>query len=420
MIAGLAEPLIGLADTAILGNLAEGSTEAVGGVGIAVGLFFFVFWTFIVIHPTMVATVSRYLGEKRVEELDALVFQLVVFNAVLGLVLWVVTSTYAPELLGLYNAKGEVLRQATTYFRIRALGFPLMLMTFLMFGVLQGLQNLKWEMWIVLLGGSLNIVLDLLLVYGVEGLVPAMGVAGAAYGSLASQVVMFAVTLWLLLRHTPFSLKPVLRVDHRFRETLGVSGHFMVRTLTINTVFYLATSTAAKVDEHALAAHAMAMQVWTFSFFLLDGYSSVGQTMSGKLFGEGRTQDLRWLSGRLIRIGFAISGTMVLGYTLLYGFLGKWLSNDPLTQRAFEEMFWLLILTIPIAVLAFTYDGILKGLAEARFLMRMMLTALLLFAAVLWLQSPSIQSVWIGFLVWMGFRTLANAWYFNRSIPTHS
>lgn len=416
MVSGLAEPLIGLADTAILGHLEHGSTAAIGGVGLAVTFFFLLFWTFVVLHPAMVATVGRFLGKGQEASLDGLVFQLVLFSLGLGLLIWGITSTWATELLMLYKAEGQVLTNAVDYFRIRVMGFPLMLVTYLFFGVFQGLQNTKWAMWIALVGGGLNLVLSLILVYGIEGYVPALGVVGAAYGALVSQVVMFACALFILLMRTPYKLRPMWKRHPEFVNTLGVSANFMVRTVAINAVLFISNRTAAGIGDAQLAAHAMAFQVWTFSFFLLDSFSMAGQAMIGKLLGEGAFDQMRWLSKRLLRIGWLLAMVLAGVYLLGYSFIGHLLSNDPLAVSHFESIFWLLVLMLPLSPPAFTYDGLLKGLAEAKFLRNMMLVASCIYAITVFLLPTSLQAVWWGFIAWMTLRTFWPGWYFHRKL----
>lgn len=416
MISGLAEPLIGLADTAILGNLEKGSTAALGGVGLAVSLFFLFFWTFVVLHPAMVATVGRYLGKDKVETLDGLLFQLVIFNLLLGGLVWLGSSTWASELLTLYNAKGDVLTNGVDYFQIRVMGFPLMLVTYLFFGVFQGLQNTRWAMWIALMGGGLNLVLSVLLVYGVDGLIPALGVKGAAWGALGSQVLMLGVTLFFLLKKTPYRLRPVWKLHSEFWATLKMGANFMLRTLSINAVLFISSRTAASFGEAQLAAHSMAFQIWTFSFFLLDGFSMAGQAMSGKLLGERSFEQLRWLSKRLLLIGGGLTVVLVCIYWVGYGFIGHVFSNDIAAVAQFESFFWLLVLTLPLSTPAFTYDGLLKGMGEARFLRNMMVVAACMYALTVLVLPSSLQAVWWGFVAWMSLRTFWPGLYFRRKL----
>lgn len=416
MIAGLAEPVMGLADTAILGHLDTGSTAAIGGVGVAVGLFFLIFWSFVVLHPAMIGIVGRYLGQGKAALLDGLLFQLVLFSVFLGSAIWWVSSSWAGELLMLYNAEDEVLRNAVDYFEIRVTAFPLMFVTYMLFGVIQGLQNTRWTMWIVLMGAGLNLILDLVLVYGIEGFVPAMGVKGAAWGTVASQVLMLVSVLFVLFKKTPYRLRPDWKLHPEFMKTLGVAANFMARTLSLNAVLFMASRSSAAIGEAELAAHTMAIQVWVFSFFVLYGFSTAGQAMSGKLIGERSFAHLRWLSTRLLWIGGGLALVLVVVYLLGYGVIGHLLSNDEAAVTQFESIFWLLVLTLPVSAPAFTYDGLLKGMSEAKLLRNLMAIAACVFVITLVVLPGSLQAVWYSIVVWMAFRTVGTAWFFRRKL----
>ena len=62
-------------------------------------------------------------------------------------------------------------------------------------------------MAIGLAGGGINIILDLILVLGIDGVIEPMGVAGAAWASVAAQVLMTLLCIVFLYRKTPFNLK---------------------------------------------------------------------------------------------------------------------------------------------------------------------------------------------------------------------
>ena len=55
------------------------------------------------------------------------------------------------------------------------------MLTIGIFGIFRGLQNTYYPMIIAIVGTILNIVLDIILVYGVEGFINPMFIQGAAY-----------------------------------------------------------------------------------------------------------------------------------------------------------------------------------------------------------------------------------------------
>ena len=63
-------------------------------------------------------------------------------------------------------------------------GFPFTLFTIAVFGTFRGLQNTYYPMIIAIVGALANIILDFIFVYGIEGIIPAMHIKGAAYASV--------------------------------------------------------------------------------------------------------------------------------------------------------------------------------------------------------------------------------------------
>ena len=201
IIAGIAEPLISLTDIAIIGNVEEHSIEALAAAGLVGSFLSAIIWIVAQTKTAISAIVSQHLGANRLHAVKTLIPQAIGFNFILSLFIYSITAFFAEAIFSLYNAEGLILSYAADYYRIRAIGYPLTLITFAIFGIFRGLQNTYWAMKCSLTGALVNVVLDYLLVYGVEGLIPPLHLKGAAYASLAAQSVMLLMALWLSLIH---------------------------------------------------------------------------------------------------------------------------------------------------------------------------------------------------------------------------
>ena len=201
----------------------------------------------------------------------------------------------------MYNADGLILEYSVAYYKIRAIGFPLTLFVFSTFGVFRGLQNTFWPMVISIVGAVLNIVLDLVLVYGVEGYIEPMHVIGAAWASVIAQGVMAILALALILKKTPFQLRLEFPFNKEIKNMLGISLNLIIRATALNVALYLANSYATKYGDSYIAAQTIAFQIWLFFAFFIDGYSSVGNIVSGKLLGERNYKKLWRLSRQYYR-----------------------------------------------------------------------------------------------------------------------
>jgi len=408
IIAGIAEPILSITDTAIVGNLQQHPTEALAAVGIAGSFISAMIWILAQTRSAISATISKYLGAKKLDEIETLPAQIIMINLILSGIIWFLTVFFVEEIFRLYNADGLVLNYAIDYYKIRAIGFPLTLFVFSVFGVFRGLQNTYWPMVISVIGAVLNVVLDFILVFGIEGFIEPMNVKGAAWASVIAQAVMAILSLVLLLKKTPFNLKLSFTFNKEIINLLGLSLNLMGRALSLNIALYLANAYATKYGNNYIAAQTIAFQIWLFFAFFIDGYSSVGDIVSGKLLGEKNYKKLWRLSIKLSRYSIVVSFILSLFCVIFYFPIGRLFSQDPLVLQSFYGIFWMVLIMQPINAVAFVFDGIFKGLGEAATLRNLLLFATFLgFVPVLLIGdyfNLKLYGIWLAFTVWMLMR----------------
>lgn len=415
ILTGIAEPVISLVDVAFVGK--TGTTQ-LAAVGIASGFYVMSVWILAQTLTAIAAIVSRFYGQGKLSEIATLIPQALLANILLGIGYFALTSYFSTEIFTLYNAHGQVLAGCEAYFRIRAFGFPFTLATMLLFGVFRGLQNTSWAMFIALSGALLNVILDYILIFGIVGHLEPMGLEGAAYASLAAQVLMFLIALIFLFLRTPFNLHFSRKLNPQFKWLMGMSGDLFVRTIMLNLTFYLATRYATGYGKTVIAAHTIALNIWLFSSFFIDGYSHAGNAIAGRLLGENRMESLFELGKKIAKISFWIGTGLGIVYLLSYSFLAKIFTNDVAVIAQFNAVFWLVIISQPINALAFALDGIYKGLGETKFLRNLLTGATLLGFVPIAVTShylhPSLMGIWTAFLGWMIIRSGWMVWDFKR------
>jgi len=408
IISGIAEPLLSITDTAIVGNIQNHPTEALAAVGIAGSFISALVWILAQTRSAISATISKYLGAKKLHEIATLPSQIIVINLVVSVIIYVVTLFFVTEIFQLYNANGLILNYAVEYYKIRAIGFPLTLFVFSAFGIFRGLQNTFWPMIVSIVGATLNIGLDFILVYGIEGFINPMHVKGAAWASVIAQFVMAVFSLILIIKKTPFSLKFTFPFNKEIKNLLAISFNLIIRAISLNVALYLANSYATKYGDNYIAAQTIAFQIWLFFAFFIDGYASVGNIVSGKLLGEKNYKKMWYLSIKLSRYAIVISLLLSLICGITYFSIGQLFSKDSEVLQLFYSIFWIVLVMQPVNAIAFVFDGIFKGLAEAVTLRNLLLFATFLgFIPVLLLTdyfNLKLYGIWIAFTVWMLLR----------------
>ncbi len=411
IIAGIAEPLLSITDTAIIGNIDYQATEALAAVGIAGSFISAIVWILAQTRSAITAIVSQYLGSKKLNVIQSLPAQIIFINLLLSGIIYLITTFFATQIFSLYNAEGNILNYAVSYYKIRAFGLPFTLFTFAVFGVFRGLQNTFIPMVISITGAVLNIVLDFVLVFGINDWIPPLNVEGAAYASVIAQIFMAVLALYYFLKKTPFRLRPKLPFNKELKRLLILSLNLFIRTLSLNIALYLANAYATDYDDAYIAAQTIAFQIWLFFAFFIDGFSSVGNIVSGKLLGEKNYKKMFRLIKQLINYTIIITFVLNIIALIFYRQIGLLFTKDPEVLSLFYQIFWIILIMQPINAIAFIYDGVFKGLAEAVSLRNVLIIATVFgFIPVLLISDKfnlKLYGIWMAFTVWMIFRAIA-------------
>lgn len=406
--AGIAEPLISLTDIAVVGNMEQHAVEALAAAGIVGSFLSAIIWVVAQLQTAISSKVSQHVGMKRLKVVKTLVPQTILFSLLLSLVIFSVTSLFAETIFSWYNAEGLILDYAVEYYRIRAYGYPLTLVTFTLFGVFRGLQNTSWAMWCSITGGLINVGLDIVLVYGVGHFIPALHLAGAAYASVIAQGVILLMALYFYFTKTPFNLYLGKRINPNLKPLLLMSADFFLRTLTLNVAIYLANTYATSYGGSYIAAQSILMNIWLFFSFFIDGYADAGNAIGGRLLGAKEYDKLWNLGIDSTRYAIVIALILIGGCLLFYPKIGSLFNQNHQVLMLFSGVFWLVLLMQPINAVAFVFDGIFKGLGEAQYLRNTVLIATFLgFVPTLLVTDYlgwKLQGIWLAFAVWMLIR----------------
>ena len=362
LISGIAEPILSITDTIIVGNMAENSTISLGAVGIVGSFISMLIWVFGQTRSVIASIIAQALGQKKLEEVKDLPAQAILIIIFISFLIILLTYFNSEGLFKFYNASGNLLKFCVEYFNIRVWGLPFTLLTIGIFGIFRGLQNTYYPMIIAIVGTILNILLDIILVYGVEGFINPMFIQGAAYASLVAQVTMAFLAVILLYKKTNIKLAVKFPFNPKIKSFMQMFGNLVIRTASLNVTLYFCNAFATKYGDEFIAAYTIAINLWFLVAFIIDGYSSAGTILSGKLYGEKSYGVLMKFGNDLTKIGVKIGVIMcIIGFVFYYP-LGRIFNNDPVVLEEFYNVFWIVLAMLPLCSIAFIFDGIYKGL----------------------------------------------------------
>lgn len=418
LIAGIAEPLLSITDTAIVGNIDVNATESLAAVGIVGAFLSMLIWVFGQSRSAISSIISQYLGANKLNEVRNLPAQAIVIVVSVSFIVLLISYPFSEQIFKFYNASGLILEYCIEYYKIRIFGFPFSLFVFAVFGTFRGLQNTFYPMIIAIIGALLNIVLDLAFVYGIEGFIPAMNIKGAAYASVIAQVTMAIIAGVLLIKKTTIPLKITLPFNKESKRLVGMILNLFVRTIALNTALYFGTAYATNYGNEYIAAYTIGLNLWLLGAFSIDGYASAGNILSGKLLGAKDYKTLLKLSNKLLLYGLFTGVFMAIIGFIFYTPIGKIFTKDPEVLEQFYVSFWIVLAMQPICGITFVFDAMFKGMGEMKFLRNLLIIATggVFIPALLFFDSFDLKlhAIWFTFALWMVARGLPLIIKFRR------
>ncbi|MFJ2779094.1 MATE family efflux transporter [Kitasatospora sp. NPDC087315] len=368
----VAEPLFLMADSAIVGHL---GTPQLAGVGVASAALTTATGVFVFLAYATTAAVARRIGagDRRAavqQGIDGIWLALALSVGVVAL-----TLLLAPWVADVLGASDTAAPHAVTYLRISALGIPAMLMVMAATGVLRGLQDTRTPLLVAVAGFAANLGLNIGLVYGAG-----LGVAGSAWGTVLAQTGMAAVYLVVVVRGARRE-QASLRPDATgIRACARAGGPLMVRTLSLRAVLMIATAVAARLGDDEVAAHQIAMTLFSFLAFALDAIAIAGQAIIGRYLGAEDVPGAKAATRRMVEWG--VGSGLVLGLLLVAArpLYVPLFTPDPAVQAQLNTVLLLLALCQPVSGLVFVLDGVLMGAGDGPYLAWAMLATLAVFA----------------------------------------
>jgi putative MATE family efflux protein len=402
-----AEPLYLLVDTAIVGHLGRAQLAALGIAAVILGGLFAIF-NFLQYGTT--AQVARAGGAGEEETARRLGAQAIWLSLGFGIAVSALVAIAAEPLVSLMGGEGEAADYAVTYLRIAAIGFPAAFLALGGQGYLRGIADLRTPLVIVIAGNVVNVILEVLFVYGFD-----WGIAGSAWGTAIAQLAMGTAFVVVILRGLRVGeSRPRLDLA---RRVLTLGKWIFIRTTALMGSFVLAGAVATRVGEASIGAHQIAFQLFIFLALVLDSIAIAGQIIVARELGAGRTERAYAASSRMIWLSVAAGGVFTVAMLALADLLPRIFTGDASVLEETALLWPLFALMQPLNGAVFALDGILIGAGDGPFLALSMVAAFVACAGILLVAAAGdwgIRGVWAALVVLILVRLTAMLARFRR------
>lgn len=384
----VSEPLLQLADSAIIGHL---GTPQLAGLGIAGNVVGILTGLCVFLAYSTTGTVARRIGAGDPRGALAGGVDGIGLAALLGMGLALGLEMLVGPVVTLYGASAEVAGYATTYLRVVALAFPFLLVMLASVGVLRGLQDTRTPLKVTIGINLVNIGLNFALVYGAG-----LGILGAALGTLVAQALAAIILSLVVLRGARRAGVP-LRVHPAGIAQAARAGSWLVlRSVALWLTLTGTTVVATRMGAVSLATHQVVTSLWMFLAFALDALAIAAQAIIGHYLGAGQAATVRRLTGMMVRWGVWFG--LVLG--LLIAVASPWIpaifTTDPEVRALLARVLLVVAGQLPLAGVVYLLDGVLIGAGDTRYLaVAGTVVALAYLPFAWWVDAAQAGLVWL-------------------------
>lgn len=411
MLAGVTVPLMGVIDLAVLGRL--GDPAIIAAVGVAATIFTVIAWSFSFLRFTTTGLVAQGSGRNDEAEMVRQGLRPLAAALIGGIALVILQGPLIWLGLTLIAPSPEVAVLAREYFGVRIFGAPLTLSLYALNAWLMGAGSPRTVMLVQLAQSLLNVVLTIWFVLGLG-----FGIAGAAWGTVLSEVGSTALVVTVLLvRIAPGRWRAQFgRVFEwqAWRRLLSANTDLVIRTVLLSLSLALLSERSARLGTLTLAANQIALQFYLLVATLIDGVSLGAEVYVGRAVGARRADALRHVVSRSAVMALFWGVAVALLVAVAGTFYPETMSTDA-GLVAEVERYWGWQIVLPLAgVWAFLWDGVFFGATYTRAIRNSMIASAALYAAIIFPLAAAFgnHGLWLALAVQLLARagTLTLSW----------
>ncbi|MFT6043620.1 MAG: MATE family multidrug resistance protein [Polaribacter sp.] len=410
ILANASVPLLGLVDTAVIGNV--GSITDLGAIAFGALIFSFVYWSFGFLRMGTTGFAAQASGAGDQQEVRAVLGRALLIALCLGVVLILIQWPIGLAAFSLLDGSAPVEAVAQEYFDIRIWGAPATLATFALMGLLIGLGKSRTLLIVQLFLNGLNILLDVWFA-GILG----WGASGIALGTVIAEWTTVLLAGWLVYRTLnqrkvsadEFWPKAKIMDLSALLKTASANLDIMLRTLILVFSFAFFINQSAKFGDTVLASNHILLQLIAFSAFFLDGYAFVVEALVGGAIGAKR-RDVFDLAVRRSTVLALITAILLALVIALVGDIAVMLMTDISSVRlAANQLLPFAALYVLFSFAAFQLDGIFIGASFTRQMRDAAALSIVVYFIAWWALSDQhgIQGLWGAMIIYVVARAVA-------------
>ncbi|MGE1130796.1 MATE family efflux transporter [Bacillus wiedmannii] len=327
--------------------------------------------------------IGQAFGAKNEDRLKAIVGTTLTFTFIIGVVLAIIGSIFAMDIMHLMGTPENIIDISVHYARILFISMPVLFLYFAYTTFMRGTGDSKTPFYFLIVSTALNMILLPILIFGWLG-APKLDVYGAAYASVISTVITFIVMLvYLKKKNHPLQLdstvRKYLRMDGELLKLLlrlGIPASINMILVSLSEIAVIAF--VNRYGSDATAAYGVVNQVASYVQMPAVSLGITVSIFAAQSIGANQFDRLQKVVKAGIIMNYVIGGVLI---SLIYLFSRDILSLFLTSQTTIEIAHSLVMITL-WSYLIFGHAQIISATMRAS-------------GTVLWPTVIGVVSIWL-------------------------
>ncbi|MDA3730631.1 MATE family efflux transporter [Niameybacter massiliensis] len=359
---------ISMMDTLMLGSLGE---VALSATALANNVFFVFTLLMFGLAGGSNVMIAQYWGKNDVKSIHKILAIMYRVCLVFTFIFVIISVVFPEQVMSIFTTDQAVIEGGAQYLRIVAIGYGFYAVTNCTIMILRSVQTVKIAMVVYVISLVVNTFFNWVFIFGKLG-APALGVRGAAIGTVIARITEFAVILIFMAyfeKKLQVKWKDLLKVDkqlvgHYLRNCMPVVFNELLWSIGVS----MSGVVVGRLGTNVVAANSITNIINQLVIVFIQGVSNAGAAIIGNTVGQGDKDKVREYANTIILFSIVlglISG--VITY-LVSPFIIAMYNVTEVTKAIAMDIVIVTAVTVFFKSLAMnTMVGILRGGGDATF-----------------------------------------------------
>ncbi len=422
VLAGMGiQTLYTIVDMIFIGRL---SGNAIAAVAFNMPLFFFVMGLTVGLGSGVTASIARFIGAKDKVNADNSAEHALIIGGIISILLTSIGFIFGKDILLNIGATEDVVDLSWSYLRVICIGLPFMVFSAFFRSILAGEGDTKFPMTVAALGTVLNIILDPIFIFSLN-----LGVAGAAWATAISQIVVFVIFVYMLFvkehSYIQFRMKDFTPSLFILRDIIKVGLPASMSMVIMSFGQLIFNKILVNFSTDVVAAYQIGGRIDMVIFLPMMAIAYALTTLVGMFFGAKRFGKLKQI------IIYGLSRSFLIAFmtsSIVYftaPFLVKVFTYNSLIQETAVTYLRLMAMVYPFVAVALPCGRILQGFGLGLPMLVITLIRVLLVATPLswffiFVQGRPVEWVWYSMMTSAGVSFIVALIWVSLAIRKYS